>query len=176
MTTRDIGHGHTQQSNLMTPTPIYSGGQTYYQLVACDGWPSGPCPSPAKAIERVTAYERCEEVSEAAPQQASRAQMKAFLEWGNSLGGGTPPLRPTYGAVMRDVGGHSPNYGTQPSHVSLLASNAIRDGLHSQAWMAASAELVRLAGTRELPGHVLNAGGTMTRRRLPDTQIPTRGA
>lgn len=170
MTTRDIGSNYPSQSHIQPePEPLYIAGAVYYQLTACDGWPTGPCPSPAKAVERVTAYERCEEVSEAAPQQASRAQMRAFLEWGNSLG-----QRPMCSAVTRDIGGSATSYGA-PSRVTQLASLAIREGLHSHAWLIASQELVRLAGTRELPSHVLNAGGTLVRRRLPDTQIPTRG-
>src|ERR1044071_8931120 len=110
MTTRDIGG-----TNFANPEATRIAGNIYYQLAACDGWSSGPCLSPAKAIERITAYERCEEISEAAPGQASRAQMKAFLAWATTTAGFT-----TESMYGRDIGD-----GARPPHVAELASIAI---------------------------------------------------
>jgi hypothetical protein len=113
-------------------------GTMYYITAAEDGWPTGPCGpcgSVAAALERVAAYERLDEVSEAAPGQASRAQMTAFLVWARSAG-------------IRDGG-------------AMLQSieEARRDGLHSDAWIRASRHLVEMK-----PATVLRAGGAKIRR------------
>ncbi len=156
MTTRDIGSGHHVQPT--TPDVLHIDGRIYYQRIACDGWPTGPCPSPAVAHDRVTAYERCEEVSEAAPNQGSRAQLTAFVQ---------VMERPT---SPRDIG----VYSSRGRDLLTMARNAIGSGLHSPAWLAISAELLRMANDRALPSEVINAGGAMIRRRLPNTQIPSR--
>lgn len=121
-------------------------GITYYSTVACDGWPTGPCQSAAKAIERVRAYEACEEVSQAAPGQASYAQMHAFLEALSS--------------------GHE---GTA------LVLRAIESGLHTEDWAKASGLLGSMSAQPDMRA-VIDAGGTWVRRRLPATRIPSRGA
>lgn len=133
-------------------------GVTYYHAVACDGWPTGPCRTPEKALERVRAYERCEEVSEAAPSQLSRAQMQAFLAWAVS------PPHHGFGVAMRIV--------DDCEAIRL----AIKDGLHSPAWIRVSQRSIILLTAKVLPRSILDAGGTLVRRRLPDTTIPTRGA
>jgi hypothetical protein len=120
----------------------------YFSAIACDGWPTGPCPSEAKARERVTAYERCEEVSEAALGQGSRAQMRALRQW----------------LVDTDFRGNRPE-------ISVIDA-AIEAGLHTEEWCRAS----RLFSEVNPHQSVFNAGGTLVRRRLPDTAIPTRGA
>jgi hypothetical protein len=124
------------------------GGVLYFSAIACDGWPTGPCPSEAKARERVTAYERCEEVSEAAPGQGSRAQMRALRQW----------------LVDTDFRGSR----EEIHHID----EAIRAGLHTEEWCRAS----RLFATANPPRFVIQAGGAYIRRRLPDTAIPSRGA
>jgi hypothetical protein len=122
-------------------------GVTYYSAVACDGWPTGPCPTREKALERVGAYQRCEEVSEAAPGQASRAQMRALRQW----------------FVDTDFRGNRPEIA--------VVDAAISAGIHTEEWCVAS----RLFSEVKPPASVFNAGGTIVRRRLPDTAIPTRG-
>src|SRR5689334_23185218 len=93
-------------------------GVLYYGLVAVDGWPTGPCPSPEKARERLDAYEAGAEVSEAAPQQLSRAQLSAVLRFRHGL---APSIR---------------------ERLHALASAAQLAGLHSEEWIRASAAVV----------------------------------
>jgi hypothetical protein len=87
-------------------------GVTYYYDLAEDGWPTGPCPSVELAVARRCAYERGEEVSEAAPGQCSRAQMTAFAAWLED--------QEQYAGVM----------------------DAVVSGLHSAEWVRASALFV----------------------------------
>jgi hypothetical protein len=124
-------------------------GVTYYSAIACDGWPTGPCATADKAIERAAAYERGEEVSEAAPGQASRAQMQAFRSWVEVQ-------------RFRDGGG-----------IARTVDAAIEAGLHTAEWLRSSTLLRNLAGSAD---QVIHAGGAYIRRRMPQTRIPTRGA
>jgi hypothetical protein len=101
----------------MSAKRIVIAGQPYYQGVAEDGWPTGPCPSPEKCVERLAAYERGEEVSEAAPGQCSRAQMTAFGVW------------------IED----QEQYG--------LVADAVACGLHSAEWARASRLFVSMLAT-----------------------------
>jgi len=143
-------------------------GRIYYQMVACDGWPTGPCDSLHSALERVVAYEKGEEVSEAAPGQASRAQMTAFHDWAS---GGYQ-----VGHAVRDVSGVDtyPN-STRYAEVVGATMGALSSHLHSTAWMAASRLLNIALSSWRLPSNILNAGGAVVRRRMPYTAIPTRG-
>lgn len=122
-------------------------GVTFYSSVAVDGWPTGPCRTEAKVVERYTAYEKCEEVSEAAPGQASRAQMQAFFLWASE----------TWSAV-------------DDGHALLVIGDAIIAGLHTTEWVRASMLLAKLRPGNE----VFDAGGALVRRRLPETRIPSR--
>lgn len=90
-------------------------GVTYYSTIASDGWPTGPCLTASKALERVAAYEAGEEVSEAAPQQFSRAQMTAARR------------------CIRDGG-----------ELARTIQAALDSGLHTEEWCRASARLIRL--------------------------------
>ncbi len=145
MTTRDIGSNQTPSQQPSAGRVETIDGVIYYHLIACDGWPTGPCKTVEKARERVRAYELCEEVSEAAPGQASRAQMQALRSF----------LERTSALIELDG-----------------VDSAIRAGLHSTEWIRMSA---RLASRYNIP-EVVQAGGTLVRRRLPTTQIPSRGA
>lgn len=124
-------------------------GVTYYGMVAVDGWPTGPCPSPEKARERLDAYEAGLEVSEAAPQQLSRAQLSAVLR----LWGGVGP--------------------TIRERLHALAAEAQLAGLHSEAWIRASAAVV--ARWAILPEAVRHAGGARIRRAPGEVSL-TRSA
>lgn len=123
---------------------------TYYGLVAAaDGWPTGPCPSPEKARERLDAYEAGLEVSEAAPGQLSRAQLSAVLRLRHRLG---PSTR---------------------ERLQALADDAIASGLHSPAWARASAAAVKVWDI--LPDWVRHAGGARIRRAPGEVSL-TRSA
>lgn len=117
-------------------------GVTYFGAIALDGWPTGPCPSEAKALERLAAYERGEEVSEAAPQQASRRQMTAFAQWA---------LAERLDVEFR------------------LAEDARRDGLHSEAWVRASRRFVAL--WEMMPDRVRRAGGARLRCAVNEASL-----
>lgn len=121
-------------------------GVTYYGLVAVDGWPTGPCPSPEKARERLDAYEAGDDVSEAAPQQLSRAQLSAVLRLQHGL---APSIR---------------------TRLQELAAEAQLAGLHSEAWIRASAAAVNMWGI--LP---YLAGGARIRRAAGEVSL-TRSA
>lgn len=124
-------------------------GVTYYGLVAVDGWPTGPCTSPEKARERLDAYEAGLEVSEAAPQQLSRAQLSAVLRLRHGL---APSIR---------------------ERLQGLASEAQLAGLHSQEWIRASAAVVAVWAI--LPEAVRHAGGARIRRAAGEVSL-TRSA
>jgi hypothetical protein len=170
MNTRDAS-GHSAAPKKLSDREIYTtfrAGRFYYGTVAVDGWPTGPCPSQEIALQRVTMYERCEEVSEAAPQQLSRAQMTAAHDWSRG--------RFRVGIATRDADGNDVYPGASENAEVLSACLcALRAGLHSPAWIEASDLILRLMINRSIPTYVENAGGAMIRRRLPDTAIPTRG-
>lgn len=49
---------------------------TMYMEASARGWSTGPCESASAALERLTAYFAGDEISEAAPGMASRAEME----------------------------------------------------------------------------------------------------
>lgn len=113
-------------------------GITYHLASAIDGWPTGPCLTADALMLRLSAYESGADVTEAAPGQASRAQMAAFLAWARDAG-------------FRDGG-----------QLVRQIEQAIADGLHSDAWIRASRELGKMA--RQIPSAVLMAGSAAIRR------------
>lgn len=118
------------------------GSRVYFGAVAADGWPTGPCPSEAKALLRVEAYERGEEVSEAAPGQCSRWQMTAFAAWAAK--------------ERLDVEVEQ-------------ATQARAAGLHSEAWCIASASFIRL--WEFMPDAVRRAGGARLRCAVGEASL-----
>lgn len=94
-------------------------GRDYFGTLANDGWPTGPCPSAEEATLRVEAYERGDEVDEAAPQQLSRRQMTTVAQWAAENG-----------------------FAAEAT----LAAVARSEGLHSEAWIRASAAFEILIG------------------------------
>lgn len=138
-------YSHTARNGRDVFTLLFE-GRPYYGCVADDGWPTGPCPSAEKTIERVSAYEAGLEVSEAAPQQVSRIQLTRFKAWAHDRG--------------RDG-------------LVALAEAAMNDGLHTEAWMRVSAAFVDLYST--LPMTVTKAGGTRVRRAAGAASLTRSG-
>lgn len=101
------------------------------------GWSTGPCATVADAEARLISWMAGEEVTEAAPGQASRGQMAGAL------------AIITTRLVPRDNG-----------ECKRLLQAAIKDGLHSEAWVRASARVARLVYEPE----VANAPSVMIRR------------
>jgi hypothetical protein len=122
-----------------TPMHVHAvDGVQYVTAVAIDGWTTGPCKTADIALARLVTYERGDEVTEAAPNQCSRAQMKALLAWARAAG-------------IRDAG----------QTVDTI-QDAIHGGLHSDEWTRASAIAVKM--WRGLPPSVRLAGSAMIRR------------
>lgn len=94
-------------------------GRSYFEAAA-RGWSSGPCNSSAEALERLTAYHRGDEVSEAAPGMASRAEMEAAT----ALFAGRLRIRGV-------------DYTAEPGE------------LHSDAWIRASRQILQTKAYKE---------------------------
>lgn len=121
-------------------------GAWYFGAVASDGWPTGPCLSEGKALERLRAYESGAEVSEAAPDQLSRAQMTGILQWRHGVG-----------STIRDM-------------LHGLASEAqLGGGLHSEAWLRASRAAVAVWDI--VPDSVRLAGGARIRKAAGEQSL-----
>lgn len=122
-------------------------GVAYSSAVAADGWPTGPCSTADRALERLHRYESGDEVSEAAPGQFSRAQMTVALSWGQRE------------RLDEEVA---------------MIERARQDGLHSEAWVRASFRLLSDMLRREIPRSVWDAGGARIRRSAGEPSL-TRG-
>lgn len=101
-------------------------------------WDTGPCESPTIASQRLELYRRGEPVSEAPPQQFSRRQMEALNVWLSCQSINRAPINPETVATALDNGPLTEDW----VWVSVLGSSR----------------------SKQLPGDVLNAGGTRVRR------------
>jgi hypothetical protein len=114
-------------------------GITYYTATASDGWTTGPCPSVAICSERLAAYEAGEEVSEAAPEQFSRAQLATARY--------EIQRRPRTVLIAQ---------------MDQAIQDALRNGLHSDAWIRATRLL--LENSPYFTDRTWHAGGYRVRK------------